>query len=74
MCHSAEPVYEGINRPPNGVILERDAEIAARARDIYIQAGRSHAMPPGNVTDMTSDERKLLTAWFESSVSEGKTE
>ena len=74
MCHSAEPVYEGINRPPKGVMLENDAEIAAHAREIYIQAGRSHAMPPGNITDMTNDERKLLTAWFESSVSEGKTE
>ncbi|WP_426238815.1 urate hydroxylase PuuD [Pararhizobium sp. DWP1-1-3] len=74
MCHSAEPVYEGINRPPKGVVLENDAEIASHAREIYIQAGRSHAMPPGNITDMTSDERKLLTAWFESAVSEGKTE
>lgn len=74
MCHSAEPVYEGISRPPNGVMLENDAEIAAHAREIYIQAGRSHAMPPGNITDMTNDERKLLTAWFESSVSEGRTE
>ena len=74
MCHSAEPVYEGINRPPKGVVLENDAEIAAHAREIYIQAGRSHAMPPGNITDMTNDERKLLTAWFESAVSEGKTE
>ncbi len=74
MCHSSEPVYEGINRPPKGVTFETDAEIAAHAREIYIQAGRSHAMPPGNVTDMTDDERKLLTAWFESSVSEGKTE
>jgi uncharacterized membrane protein len=74
MCHSAEPVYEGINRAPKGVMLENDAEIAAHAREIYIQAGRSHAMPPGNITDMTTDERKLLTAWFESSVSEGKIE
>ena len=74
MCHSTEPAYEGINRPPKGVMFETDAEIAAHAREIYLQAGRSHAMPPGNVTDMTNDERKLLTAWFESSVSEGKTE
>ena len=68
MCHAAEPVYEGIARPPNGVMLENDAEIAAHAREIYIQAGRSHAMPPGNITDMTPDERKLLVAWFESAV------
>ncbi|MGO7302051.1 cysteine desulfurase, partial [Rhizobium ruizarguesonis] len=51
--------------------LENDAEIAAHAREIYIQAGRSHAMQPGNITDITPDERKLLVAWFESAV-EGK--
>jgi uncharacterized membrane protein len=34
-----------------------------------LQAGRSHAMPPGNVTDVTPEERKLLTAWYESAVS-----
>ena len=71
MCHAAEPVYEGLARPPKNVILENDAEIAAHAREIYIQAGRSHAMPPGNVTDITLDERKLLVAWYESAV-EGK--
>jgi uncharacterized membrane protein len=28
-------------------------------------------MPPGNITDITPDERKLLVAWFENAV-EGK--
>ncbi|TCM58404.1 putative membrane protein [Rhizobium sp. PP-F2F-G48] len=66
MCHAAEPVYEGLVRPPKGVVLENDGEIAAHAREIYLQAGRSHAMPPGNLTDMTADERALIAAWFES--------
>ncbi|PST19466.1 cysteine desulfurase [Rhizobium sp. JAB6] len=70
MCHASEPLYEGIVRPPKGVTLENDAEIAMHAREIYIQAGRSHAMPPGNVTDVTPEERKLLVAWFESSIGE----
>jgi len=70
MCHASEPVYEGIVRAPKGVMLENDAEIAAHAREIYIQAGRSHAMPPGNLTEMTTDERQLLTAWFESAATE----
>ena len=43
----------------------RDALAALHAREIYLQAGRSHAMPPGNVTAMTSQERALITAWFE---------
>jgi uncharacterized membrane protein len=71
MCHAVEPVYEGLARPPKNVILENDAEIAAHAREIYIQAGRTHAMPPGNISEITLDERKLLVAWFESAV-EGK--
>ena len=71
MCHAAEPVYEGIARAPKGVTLESEGEIAMRAREIYIQAGRSHAMPPGNVTDVTPEERKLLVAWYESAVAGG---
>ncbi len=66
------PVYEGIDFGTEGVMLETDADIASHAREIYLQAGRSHAMPPGNVTAMTPDERKLLVAWFESA-DEGKT-
>ena len=50
MCHAAEVFWPGLHRAPKGVILETDAEIAAQAREIYLQAGRSHAMPPGNVT------------------------
>ncbi|RUM97413.1 cysteine desulfurase [Pseudaminobacter arsenicus] len=65
MCHAAEPAYEGIYHAPKGVMLENDAEIAAHAREIYLQAGRSHAMPPGNVTQITPQERALLVTWYE---------
>ncbi|MFM2281883.1 MAG: hypothetical protein RLZZ444_4114, partial [Pseudomonadota bacterium] len=68
MCHAAEPVWEGIARPPKDVVLDSEAAIAAHAREIYLQAGRSHAMPPGNVTEVTPEERALLVAWYESSV------
>ena len=71
MCHAAEPSYEGIYHAPKGVVLDTDAAIANHAREIYLQAGRSHAMPPGNVTGMTADERRLIAAWFESAVAEG---
>lgn len=65
MCHTQEPVYEGIYHAPKGVILDSDATIAEHAREIYLQAGRSHAMPPGNVTQITPQERALLVTWFE---------
>ncbi|HEY4193321.1 MAG TPA: urate hydroxylase PuuD, partial [Mesorhizobium sp.] len=65
MCHAAEPSYEGIYHAPKGVMLDTDAGIAAHAEEIYLQAGRSHAMPPANVTQVTDQERALLVSWFE---------
>ena len=74
MCHAKEPGWEGIVTPPKGVMLETDAQIAAHAREIYLQAGRSHAMPPANVTQVSDEERKLFVAWYESAVSGEKTQ
>lgn len=71
MCHAAEPVWAGIDRAPNGVLLDSAEQIRRHARLIEIWAVRSHAMPPGNVTEMTTDERRLLAAWFSAG---GKTE
>lgn len=65
MCHAAEPAWDGVVFTPKGVKLETDVQIAEHAREIYLQAGRSHAMPPGNVSSMTDQERALLVAWFE---------
>ncbi|RWQ57301.1 urate hydroxylase PuuD [Mesorhizobium sp.] len=65
MCHAQEPSYEGIYHAPKGVMLDTDAGIVGQAREIYLQAGRSHAMPPANVTHITDKERALLVAWFE---------
>jgi len=63
MCHTAEPGWPGILQAPKNVILDKPVAIANHAREIAIQAGYSHAMPPGNVTDMTDEERALLVAW-----------
>ena len=65
MCHMAEPVWEGLYHAPKDVLLDTDADIAEHAREIYLQAGASHAMPPGNVTEVTDEERALIVAWFE---------
>jgi len=65
MCHAAQPGWDGVTFAPKGVHLDTDVQIAEHARDIYLQAGRSHAMPPGNVSAMTPEERALLVAWFE---------
>ncbi|GAA6179170.1 urate hydroxylase PuuD [Shimia sp. NS0008-38b] len=64
MCHSREPGYDGIHRAPKNVLLETPTEIAAAARQIYIQSGVSEAMPPANVSWMEPEEREAIVAWF----------
>jgi uncharacterized membrane protein len=58
-CHSGAAA-------PLGVRLETEAEITARADDIERQAVLTRAMPPGNATGMTDEERDLLAAWIQS--------
>jgi uncharacterized membrane protein len=64
MCHASEPVWAGLAGPPKGVVLDTGERIRAHARLIDLNAVRSHAMPPGNVTEMTSEERRILAAWM----------
>jgi uncharacterized membrane protein len=64
MCHTAEPAWDGVHQAPKDVHLDTDQAIASHAKDIAMQAGFSHAMPPGNVTAMTEAERALIVAWF----------
>jgi len=61
-CHSSEP--ELVASAPHGVTFDTAAEIRAQAGAIDRQAVRSRAMPPGNVTEMTDEERDLLAAWL----------
>lgn len=65
MCHASEPSWEGMIVPPKNLRLETNGQIAAHAREIYLHAGRSHAMPPGNVSGITSKERKQIVQWYE---------
>ena len=65
MCHASEPVWEGIAVPPKYVMLDTPERIHAHASQIYLQAAHTHAMPPGNVTEITPEERKLLALWAE---------
>ena len=65
MCHASEVFWPGLSHAPKGVVLETEAQVAAHAREIYLQAGRSHAMPPGNVTDIEPAERQMIVDWYE---------
>ena len=64
MCHAAEPSWEGIAVAPKHLAFETDAQIARAAREIYVQAGLTDAMPPANVSFVEPAERAAIRAWF----------
>lgn len=63
-CHATRPTQEGFSAPPKGVILETQAELRARAAMIDQQVWTSRVMPPGNLTNITEDERRLIARWI----------
>jgi uncharacterized membrane protein len=64
MCHAAEPFWEGIAAPPKGIRLDTPEMIRKHAPEIQLQATLTHAMPPGNVTEISPEERQILSAWI----------
>jgi uncharacterized membrane protein len=62
-CHSAHPTLMGA--APVGVMFDTPDEISQNAQRLYQQAVQLKAMPLGNVTHMTDDERQKIAAWFE---------
>jgi uncharacterized membrane protein len=56
------PCHSGASAPL-GVRFETREQIEARVDDIERQAVLTRAMPPGNTTGMTAEERELLGAW-----------
>jgi uncharacterized membrane protein len=59
------PCHAGASAPL-GIRFETREEIEARADDIERQAVQTKAMPPGNATGITDQERELLGAWVAS--------
>ena len=64
-CHSSNPTNKVFMVAPYGFMLNTKEQIIAGKSQIYQQAVLSNAMPLGNATNMTSDERQKLKAWVE---------
>ena len=62
-CHAEKPTQEGFAIAPKDMKLDTSERIAANAQKIYEQAVATKAMPIGNLTGMTEDERATLGAW-----------
>src|SRR5215813_14054896 len=65
-CHAAEPTHEAFAKAPAGILLETIPQIAANAPRIMTQVVVNRAMPLGNQTGMTDEERDRIAAWIES--------
>jgi uncharacterized membrane protein len=63
-CHADKPSFPGLAEAPKGVKLDTPARIRALMQPIHQQTVLSRAMPPGNLTAMTDDERALLDRWM----------
>jgi uncharacterized membrane protein len=64
VCHAARPTMPGFEEPPQGVLLETADEIRQHAADIERMAVATDAMPLGNATGMTAEERIILGRWI----------
>ena len=63
MCHAVKPTHESFQEAPKNVTLETIADLRKYADLVYVQAVQNKAMPLGNQTAMTDDERAALGRW-----------
>jgi uncharacterized membrane protein len=64
MCHSQHPTNQAFKEPPKNVVLDNVAALRRFAPQIYMQTVQNRAMPLGNQTGMTDEERDQLGRWI----------
>ena len=62
-CHAKNPSHPAFKEPPKNVALETTADMRRFGQQIYMQTVQNRAMPLGNQTGMTEDERDALGRW-----------
>jgi uncharacterized membrane protein len=64
MCHAQRPTHESFKEAPKNVALETVADLRKHAALIVTQTVHNKAMPLGNQTAMSDEERAKLGAWI----------
>jgi uncharacterized membrane protein len=64
-CHSSNPTYPDIDAAPLGVKFDSAQLVVNFSQKIKAMAIDSDTMPPGNVTNITDQERKIIKSWIE---------
>lgn len=63
-CHASVPSQPGFQAPPKNIVFETEADITRQALVIHQQSVATRAMPIGNLTGMTDEERQQIDIWF----------
>lgn len=69
-CHSPQPTDDIFKITPKGISLVNEENIRAVLPQIYQQVSVAKIMPLGNKTQMTEEERKLITSWVHQQLSQ----
>ena len=64
MCHAVRPTHPAFGGAPNNVALETIADLKKHAQAVYVQTVQNRAMPLGNQTHMSDNERAALGRWL----------
>jgi uncharacterized membrane protein len=64
MCHAQKPTHESFKEAPKNVVLESTDQLRKHAALILTQTVQNKAMPLGNQTGMTEEERAKLGRWI----------
>jgi uncharacterized membrane protein len=67
-CHAAKPKNEAVDAPPKNIILENTDQLSRHGKQVLQFAVQTRAMPLGNETGMTAQERLKLGAWIDNQI------
>lgn len=63
-CHAASPSQPGFASAPKGIVFDTENDILQQAQQIHQQTVVTRAMPIGNLTAITEQERQLIDRWY----------
>lgn len=63
-CHARQPAHAAFKEPPKDVTLETLEDLKRFAPQILAQTVVNKAMPLGNQTQMSENERERLGRWI----------
>jgi uncharacterized membrane protein len=64
-CHASQPTQAGFAAPPKGIVYDTPEQIKTQIKLIHQQSVVLKAMPIGNLTGMTDQERHSIGQWFQ---------